>query len=331
LATPTMTTPVQIAASLTMVALVLCVIYFGLLPAVLTGTVLFICIRHLEEHLPAQVPNRRIAGLAISVIAFALVIAGIGFLSTRFLGHEGLVGLMLKVSNILEQLRAIVPEPWLDYMPETVDQLKNVIAGHLKTHAAAITQTSMHGFHQVVHILLATIIACLLGAAAPMQPEGSYAVALSAHINKFREAVAKVYGAQIKVALINTAITGTFLLGVLPLLGYSVPFADVATVLTFIFGLIPVVGNLLSNTINVILALSVGPWIAVACLVFLIISHKIEYLLCAKYVGQGIGAKTWELLAAMLTMEAIFGPIGFAAAPVFYAWIKDELRSRGLV
>ena len=86
-----------------------------------------------------------------------------------------------------------------------------------------------------------------------------------------------------------------FLLGVLPLLGYRVPFADVATVLTFIFGLIPVVGNLLSNTINVILALSVGPWVAVACLAFLIISHKIEYLLCAKYVGQGIGAKTWEL------------------------------------
>ena len=38
-----------------------------------------------------------------------------------------------------------------------------------------------------------------------------------------------------------------------------------------------------------------------------------------------------ELLTAMLLMEAAFGLPGLAAAPICYAWLKDELSSRGLV
>jgi len=34
---------------------------------------------------------------------------------------------------------------------------------------------------------------------------------------------------------------------------------------------------------------------------------------------------------AMLVMEALFGFRGLIAAPVFYAYIKDELSSRGLI
>jgi predicted PurR-regulated permease PerM len=37
------------------------------------------------------------------------------------------------------------------------------------------------------------------------------------------------------------------------------------------------------------------------------------------------------LLAAMLTMESLFGIPGVIAAPVFYAYVKQELRDRELV
>jgi len=33
----------------------------------------------------------------------------------------------------------------------------------------------------------------------------------------------------------------------------------------------------------------------------------------------------------MLVMDAIFGIPGVIAAPVYYAYIKDELKARGLV
>jgi predicted PurR-regulated permease PerM len=48
-------------------------------------------------------------------------------------------------------------------------------------------------------------------------------------------------------------------------------------------------------------------------------------------VGSQITAAAWELLLAMLVMEAAFGLPGVVAAPVLYAYVKAELAARGLV
>jgi predicted PurR-regulated permease PerM len=48
-------------------------------------------------------------------------------------------------------------------------------------------------------------------------------------------------------------------------------------------------------------------------------------------VGTKINARAWELLSAMLVMEALFGIAGVIAAPVFYAYIKSELSQAELV
>jgi hypothetical protein len=39
----------------------------------------------------------------------------------------------------------------------------------------------------------------------------------------------------------------------------------------------------------------------------------------------------WELLSAMLLMEAAFDVAGLVAAPVVYAWLKAEVRERGMI
>ena len=41
--------------------------------------------------------------------------------------------------------------------------------------------------------------------------------------------------------------------------------------------------------------------------------------------------RAWELLVAMLAMEAAFGIAGVVAAPIFYAYVKAELADRGLI
>ena len=56
-----------------------------------------------------------------------------------------------------------------------------------------------------------------------------------------------------------------------------------------------------------------------------------EYFLNARIIGHHIQASAWELLVAMLTMEAAFGLYGVVAAPVFYAYIKIELIAHRLV
>jgi len=96
---------------------------------------------------------------------------------------------------------------------------------------------------------------------------------------------------------------------------------------TFVAGLIPVFGNLISNVVVVVVSLSVSPFVALGSLVYLIVIHKLEYFLNARLVGTQIEARAWELLLAMLVMEAAFGVAGLIAAPIYYAYLKDELSA----
>jgi predicted PurR-regulated permease PerM len=100
---------------------------------------------------------------------------------------------------------------------------------------------------------------------------------------------------------------------------------------TFVAGLLPVIGNLISNTVIVLVSLAYSPPVALASLTFLVVIHKLEYFLNARIVGARISAKAWELLLAMLVMEAAFGLPGLVAAPIYYAYVKDELVSAELV
>jgi predicted PurR-regulated permease PerM len=44
-----------------------------------------------------------------------------------------------------------------------------------------------------------------------------------------------------------------------------------------------------------------------------------------------VQATAWELLSAMLLMEAAFGIVGLVAAPVMYAWLKAEVKEQGMI
>ena len=70
---------------------------------------------------------------------------------------------------------------------------------------------------------------------------------------------------------------------------------------------------------------------ALGSLVYLVVIHKFEYFLNARIIGNQIRANAWELLIAMVMMEAVFGLAGIVAAPIYYAYIKSELRERDLV
>ena len=81
----------------------------------------------------------------------------------------------------------------------------------------------------------------------------------------------------------------------------------------------------------VVISLSYSAPVAGASLVFLVAVHKLEYFINARIVGSRINAAAWELLIAMLVMEAAFGLPGVVAAPVYYAYAKAELVRRKLV
>ena len=80
-----------------------------------------------------------------------------------------------------------------------------------------------------------------------------------------------------------------------------------------------------------IISLSHSLQVAIGSLGFLIVIHKLEYFVNARIIGGQIKARAWELLIAMVTMEAAFGAQGVIAAPIFYAYIKKELSDRELI
>jgi predicted PurR-regulated permease PerM len=107
--------------------------------------------------------------------------------------------------------------------------------------------------------------------------------------------------------------------------------ATFLVLLTFAVGMLPVVGNLVSNTIIVVISLGVSFGVGVASLIFLVVIHKAEYFMNARIVGHEVQATAWELLTAMLLLEATFGIAGLVAAPVVYAWIKAEAKAQKMI
>ena len=66
-------------------------------------------------------------------------------------------------------------------------------------------------------------------------------------------------------------------------------------------------------------------------MVFLIAIRKLEYFLNACVMDSWIHARAWELLLAMLAMDATVGIPGVMAAPIYYAYPKNELSAQNLI
>jgi predicted PurR-regulated permease PerM len=144
---------------------------------------------------------------------------------------------------------------------------------------------------------------------------------------RFAVAFRKIVFAQLKISLINTTFTAIYLLIILPLMDIHIPYREVLVLVTFVAGILPVVGNILSNTAITLISFSVSLQTAFFSLLFLVVLHKFEYVINARIVGGQIQAKIWELLIAMFLMESLFGLVGLLLAPILYGYVKLELHT----
>src|SRR5262249_41268372 len=200
-------------------------------------------------------------------------------------------------------------------------------------HAGRVKHEGTEAGRVLAHVLVGVAIGALV-ALADVNHSGALGPlgrALEGRVTRLGEAFRRVVFGQIRISTINTLLTGLFLVVALPIAGIHLPLAKTMIVVTFFTGLLPVIGNLISNTAIVVLSLSVSPGVAMTALVFLVVIHKLEYFLNAHIIGSEVRAHAWELLIAMLAMEAAFGVAGLVAAPIYYAYVKDELVSRGLI
>lgn len=127
-----------------------------------------------------------------------------------------------------------------------------------------------------------------------------------------------VMGAQIVISAVNTILTAIFVLVL------HLPYAVVVIGVTFLCGLVPVVGNLVSNTIVVGIGFTISPKTALLALVFLVLIHKLEYFLNSKVVGWRIRNPLWLTLLGLVVGERLLGIPGLILAPVVLYYIKLE-------
>ena len=125
-------------------------------------------------------------------------------------------------------------------------------------------------------------------------------------------------GAQLVISTINTLLTAGFVLWI------DLPYPGLIMAITFICGLLPIVGNLMSNSIIVIVAFTVSPQVAIWALVFLVVLHKLEYFLNSKIIGDRIKNPVWLTLIGLIIGERLMGITGMILAPVILNFIKVE-------
>jgi predicted PurR-regulated permease PerM len=316
---------------------VLAILHLHLLPTLLAGLLVFELVHLLAPRLRHHFASERsrlvalflLAALVVGMVTFA-VIGTLAF----FRGDSGNIPLLFgKMAEILENARSTLPSWIVDLLPESDDHLRAISVNWLREHAVELRGIGREAGLALAHILIGMIIGAMI-TLQPISPNTSQGPLVKALIDRtscFADAFHRIVFAQVRISVVNTVLTAIYLAIALPLFDVHLPLTKTLIAITFVVGLLPVIGNLISNTIIVIVSLAHSPYTAMISLLFLVVVHKLEYFLNARIVGSQINARAWELLTAMLLMEALFGLPGVVAAPIVYAWIKRELTNVGWV
>lgn len=309
-----------------------------LLPALLGGLVVyelvhllapFIAVRRLGNSRAKAVVVALLGTLVIALISLAVL----GAVAYFRRGGGDLPLLANKMAEIIEGYRTLAPDWLLHYLPEDADALKQAAAGWLRAHAGDLQVLGTQAGRTLGYLVIGMIIGAMVALQEAVPGDGARPLtrSIQSRARRLARAFRRVVFAQVRIAALNTFFTWCYLGVALPLFGVHLPFVKTLIAITFIAGLIPVIGNLISNTVILVVSVNQSLGVAASSLAYLVLIHKLEYFLNARIIGSQIRTRAWEILLSMLVMEVAYGIPGVIAAPIFYAYVKDELAGRGLI
>jgi predicted PurR-regulated permease PerM len=328
----------DIAAWILAALALLAVLRLGLLAAMLSGLLVYQLVHVFADRLVrfglTHGAGRVAAVVVVSILTVALLSLGALKVFDLLTGSpENLANLLQKMAEAIETASQHYP-PWArDYLPATADELETQASAWLREHASELRTAGETFARTLGHVVIGMVIGGLASLSearhgAELRPLSQ---ALRARAGYLGQAFRRVVFAQIRISALNTTLTSIYLIFVLPAFGVDLPFVKTIIAVTFLAGLLPILGNLISNTVIVLVSLSVSLYAALGALVFLIFIHKLEYFVNARIIGGQIFARAWEILLAMVVMESMFGIPGVIAAPIYYAYLKRELSVHKLI
>ena len=319
-----------------MAFLILLMLWAHLGVPLIAGLLLFVGVRAIHQQVHPRLPRYSIAisaGICLCILVAVLVCLFLG-VSAIVDDSAGVGALMVKMNEALSILKSSLPVWISEKIPSSSSSVIVLFQQWISENAAVLPSVGKKvvtiafqfvigafvGLMAAIHVLNKSIHSHEVSSIHPKVGE------LFVHLSRFTKCFENVVFAQFYIASVNAVLTGLFLFFGLPLLGYDLPFLKILVAITFLMGLIPIVGNIVSNTTTCLVALSVSPMAAFLCLIFLIVIHKLEYFLNAWIIGSKIKVKSYEILGAMLIFEAVFGLWGLVLAPILYAYIKEEFQ-----
>lgn len=298
-----------------------------LLAGLFSYTLIDAAYRRLARRLP-EAAARWLALLIFAVAASLLTWMLASFVKTAVATIPTLLATVLpRVVELARVYRVDLPF-------DNIQELRNVLLDSLKEHVPQVTHAGGLVTKRAFQIVLGVVVAALAfmaggGAAeagsAPLpSPRTLYDELrreFAGRAARFMGGFEKVIGAQVTISAVNTLLTAVFLL----FLGF--PHVAFLIPATFVLGILPIIGNILSNTVIVGTALTLSPQHAVFALGFLVFIHKGEYFLNSRIIGGSIDTPMWVTLMGILAGESVMGVPGIILAPALIHYVREELRA----
>lgn len=307
-----------------MAAILAVIIWFRLghvlLAALFSYMILDLSRRKLQERMrPAYA---KASALLVLILAFsALFWMLLRFIKQLFSTLPKITGeSVLKIVQLADERGIELPF-------ENVNELKAMVLDKLFANAHTLTVTSTFLTKEVFHIVIAIAVAILffMSEDRPVRTTPNMFEAVRKEFNQrvrlFMTGFEKVFGAQVIISALNTIMTAIFLSII------AMPYAAFLITTTFVLGLLPIIGNLLTNTLITMTALTMSLKMAALALLYLIFIHKLEYFLNSRIMGSSINVPMWQTLLAILAGEIIMGVTGILLAPAILHYIKAELQA----
>ncbi len=264
----------------------------------------------------------------ISVILFLILVVSISY-GAGFYIRESARSLPQIAESVIPKALEYADDYGLSLPFSDLDTFKAQATSVAKKQSTELAKFGILAGREIVVIIIALVIAIgiFLNGKVDLS-EGTYSISnnvyscttkeLSNRFATLYRSFVTVMGAQLIIASINTVFTAIFVLIV------QLSFAKTVILFTFVCGLLPIIGNLISNTIIVGIALTHSPQLAVASLTYLVVLHKGEYFLNSRIIGGRIRNPMWLTLLGLVIGETLMGIPGMIFAPVILHYLKSE-------
>jgi len=268
----------------------------------------------------------------LALVVFILLLAGISYAAGHFI-HAAVAALPKIADNAIPSATVWAKARNLNLPFTDFEGMKTHAMMALKEEAhylGNVANFAREATTTIVFILIAVVAAVSLSFNSQLDlfreshkvRNNLYSICCNEITSRFCEfyrSFSTVIGAQITISTINTILTAIFVFSV------QLPYAAVVVGLTFLCGLLPIVGNVVSNIVTVFLGFMVSPQIAIAALIFLIVVHKLEYFLNSKIIGARIRNPIWLTLFGLIIGEKLMGVPGMILSPVVLNYLRVEM------